>query len=179
MPRHANPVSDADYERVRELHAQGLSRNAIAEELGRSGRTISRIAAELKLTFDRARTRKATEAKKDDARARRAALALALLDDAERLRQQLWRPAHYVDHGGKEYERVDWTLEEPTFSDKRNIMQSVGVAIDKAVRLDEYDSGAGLGQVVSLLDRLADGLTERYGTGDNEHPVTDEEPTDV
>ncbi|MEU4777478.1 helix-turn-helix domain-containing protein [Micromonospora sp. NPDC023633] len=156
------PVTEADHEQVRELHAEGLSRNAIAEQLGRSGRTISRIADKLGLTFDRERTRAATEAKKDDARAKRAALAVRLLDDAERLRQQLWQPAHYVDHGGKEYERVDWTLNEPTFSDKRNIMQSVGMAIDKAVRLDEYDADPGIDAAKSMLGALAKGLGAAY-----------------
>ena len=50
--------------RVAELHAQGLSRNGIALELGRSGRTISRIAAEHvpPLTFERTRTAAATAA---------------------------------------------------------------------------------------------------------------------
>lgn len=51
------PVTKADYDRVAELHAQGISGNAIATETGRSGRTISRIAAELVLSADRARTR--------------------------------------------------------------------------------------------------------------------------
>lgn len=162
MPRHPNPVTDADHQRVRELHAQGKSRNAIAEEIGRSGRTVSRIAKELGLTFDRERTRAATEAKKDDARAKRAALALALLDDAQRLRRQLWKPAHYVDHGGKEFDRVDWTLPEPTFADKQKIMQSVGIAVDKAVRLDEYDKAD---VATSGVDAWLQHMTE---DGDNE-----------
>ncbi|WP_233513650.1 hypothetical protein [Micromonospora craterilacus] len=88
-------------------------REQIAETIGRSGRTVSRIAKELGLKFDREKTRAATEAKVADARAKRAARANDLLDDAARLRRQLWQPAHYVDHGGKEYDRVDWTLDEP------------------------------------------------------------------
>jgi hypothetical protein len=170
------PVTQADYDRVRELHAQGLSRNAIGRQLGRSGKTVSEIAGKLGLTFDRTQTKVATEARKDDARARRAALALDLLDDAARLRRRLWEPASYVDHGGKEFTRVDWTMPEPTFGDKTKIMQAVGIAVDRSVKLDEYDSGASLGQVVSLLDRLADGLTGKHGSGDDEHPVDLDEP---
>ncbi|TDC42080.1 helix-turn-helix domain-containing protein [Micromonospora sp. KC213] len=156
------PVTQADYDQVRELHAQGLSRNAIAEQIARSGRTVSRLAGEMGLSFDRARTRAATEAKKDDARAKRAQLANDLLDDAARLRRQLWQPADYVDHGGKEYDRVDWTLDEPTFADKLKIMQAVGIAADKAVRLDEYDADPGIDAAKSMLGALAKGLGAAY-----------------
>lgn len=158
----ARPVTQADYDRVRELHGQGLSRNEIGRTIGRSGRTVSRIADQLDLSFDRTATRAATEAKKDDARAKRAALANALLDDAERLRQQLWQPAHYVDHGGKEFDRVDWTLSEPTFADKQKIMQSVGVAIDRAIKLDDYDADPGVDAAKSMLGALAAGLGAAY-----------------
>lgn len=160
--RPPRPVTDEDRRLVAELAAKGLSRNAIADQLGRSGKTISEIAAKLGITFDRERTRAATEAKKDDARAKRAALALRLLDDAERLRQQLWQPAHYVSHGGKEYERVDWTMPEPTFADKAKIMQSVGIAVDKAVRLDEYDADSGIDAAKSMLGAIAKGLGVAY-----------------
>jgi len=56
------PVTGDDRHRVAELHAQGLSRNAIAVEIGRSGRTVSRICAEQDppLTFERTRTAAAT-----------------------------------------------------------------------------------------------------------------------
>lgn len=156
------PVTQADYEQVRQLHAKKLSRNAIAEQLGRSGKTISKIAEKLGLSFDRERTKAATEAKVADARAKRAALSLALLDDAERLRKQLWEPASYVAHGGKEFDRADWTMDEPTFADKAKIMQSVGVAIDKAVKLDEYDADPGIDAAKSMLGALAKGLGAAY-----------------
>ncbi|WP_025620355.1 helix-turn-helix domain containing protein [Salinispora cortesiana] len=158
----ARPVTQADYDRVRELHAQGLSRNEIGRTIGRSGRTVSRIADQLDLSFDRTATRAATEAKRDDARAKRAALANALLDDANRLRQRLWQEACYVDHGGKEFFRVDWTMPEPTFADKQKIMQSVGIAIDKAVRLDEYDADPGIDAAKSMLGALARSLGAAY-----------------
>ncbi|TDC81893.1 helix-turn-helix domain-containing protein [Micromonospora sp. KC606] len=156
------PVTQVDYDQVRELHAQDLSRNEIARRINRSGRTVSRIADELGLDFERTRTRAATEAKVVDARAKRAALANDLLDDAARLRQQLWEPAHYVDHGGKEYDRVDWTMNEPTFADKLKIMQAVGIAADKSVRLDEYDADPGIDAAKSMLGALAAGLGAAY-----------------
>ena len=166
------PVTDQDREQVRALHAQGLSRNEIARQTGRSGRTVSRIAVELGLSFDRApQVAAATEARKEDAKARRAALALALLDDAERLREQLWQPATVFNFGGRDntFEQAD--LPEPDAAAKLKLMQAVGVAVDRSVKLDEYDAGTGLGQVVSLLDKLGQGLAAKYGDGDDEHPV--------
>lgn len=162
MTTRGRPVTQADYDQVRALHAEGLGRNAIAKKLGRGGKTISEIAVKLDLSFDRAPTRVATEARKIDAKAKRAALANDLLDDAARLRQQLWEEAHYVDHGGKEFLRVDWTLKEPTFADKQRILQSVGIAVDRAVKLDQYDADPGIDAAKSMLNQLAAGLGAAY-----------------
>lgn len=152
-----SPVGDQDRERVRELHAQGLSRNAIARQLGRSGRTVSRIAVELGLSFDRApMVAAATEARKEDAKARRSALALALLDDAERLRGQMFAPAKAFNFGGKDNVYNETTLEEPTFADKRNIAQAVSTLLEKSIRLDAYDRETGSGTDV---DRWLDAMT--------------------
>ncbi|EEP73515.1 hypothetical protein MCAG_03842 [Micromonospora sp. ATCC 39149] len=156
------PVTQADYDQVRALHAERLSRNAIAKQLGRSGKTISEIAKKLGLSFDREKTKVATAARVADAKDRRAALALALLGDAEKLRGQLWEEAHYVDHGGKEYDRVDWTLPQPTFADKLKIMQATGIAVDRAVKLDQYDADPGIDAAKSMLGALAAGLGAAY-----------------
>jgi hypothetical protein len=174
------PVTDHDRDQVRALHAQGLSRNEIARQIQRSGKTVSRLASEQGLTFERGEEiRAATEARKVDARARRAALALALLDDAERMRRQLFAPHLAFNFGGKDNTYEEHPLPEPPPRDKRDLMQAIGTAIDRSVKLDEYDSGANLGQVVSLLETIGRGLTGKYGTGDDEHPVEDDEPGDL
>lgn len=157
MPQPPNPVTQADYARVAELHAQGLSRNGIADAMGRSGRTVSRIAKELGLSFERTRTAAATAAKVADGKARRAALALALLDDAERLRQQLWKPARVHSFGGRDNTFNEATLDQPTFADQRNIMQAAATAIDRSVKLDEYDTGQDAGG--AEVDRWLAGMT--------------------
>lgn len=159
------PVTDLDRQRVKELHSQGCSRNAIARELRRSGRTITRLAGELGLSFDREETRQATEAKKADAASRRAALALAMLADAERMREQLWASCKIYNFGGRDNSYNEMTVAEPPFADKLKIMQSVNIAVEKALRLDEYDSGnAAAG--VSLLGSLFTSLQAKHGTGD-------------
>src|SRR5690606_40817928 len=64
MAKHIRPVTDAERARVRELHAQNKGRNEIAEAIGRSAGTITNLAREMGLSFDRSATAAATEAKK-------------------------------------------------------------------------------------------------------------------
>lgn len=145
------PVGPEDDDNVRRLHAEGKSRNDIARLTGRSGRTVSRIAERLSLSFERGEmVRVATEARKTDAKARRAAIAQALLEDAEKLRLQLWKPALVYNFGGRDNTYEERTLDQPTFSDQRNIMQAIGVALDRAVKLDAYDKAEGLGADIDV-----------------------------
>lgn len=158
-----DPISEEDKRRVRDLHAAGESRNAIAEAIGRSGATVSKIAKELELSFDRTKVKAATEAKVADARARRAALMLDLLADAQRLRAQLWVPHTYVDHGGKDFLRAEWTQPEPTSADKLKLMQATATAASTSMKLEEHDTGSGgVEGAKSMLGALAAGLQAAY-----------------
>jgi hypothetical protein len=142
--------------------------------MSRSGRTVSRIAKELGLSFERGdQVKAATEARKVDAKARRAELALALLDDAARLRAQIWQPCTIHNFGGRDNTHNSHDIDEPLFADKLKLMQAATLAAGKAIDIDRYDSGTGLGEVVSLLDRLAASLGAKYGNGDDEHPIAD------
>jgi hypothetical protein len=152
------PVTDVERERVRELHAAGLSRNAVAAELGRPWATISAVAKSLGLSWDREAPRVAIEARVVDAKARRAALLVALLDDAERLRRQIWEPHTYREHGGKDFVEAKWTQPEPTSADKLKLMQAAGIAVDKSMRLDQHDSDTqGLAAVDAWLRDMMGG----------------------
>lgn len=157
-----DPITDDERRRVRDLHTAGLSRNDIAKELGRSGSTISKIADDLGLSFDRSAVKAATEAKVADARARRAALMLNLLSDAGRLREQLWVETTYIDHGGKEFVEAKWTQPEPTPMDKLKLMQAATSALNASLRLDEHDGDGSTETVGSLLGSLFDNLTAKH-----------------
>lgn len=149
------PLTDAERDRIRALHGQGMGRNDIAAELGRSQSTVSKVAAELGLSFDRSRTEAATTAKVADAKARRAALSLALIGDAERLRSQMWVPTEYRDHGGKDFIEARWVQEEPTAADKLKLMQAAGVAVDRSLRLEQHDTDSqGLAAVDQWLKTM-------------------------
>jgi ParB-like chromosome segregation protein Spo0J len=159
----ARPITDEDRRRVRDLHAAGESRNAIAEAIGRSGATVSKIADELGLSFDRSAVKAATEAKVADARARRAALMLDLLDDAARLRKQLWVETTYIDHGGKRLLPARVDAAGALGRDKLKLMQATATAANTSMKLEEHDTGSGgVDGAKSMLGALAAGLQAAY-----------------
>lgn len=158
MAEDRRAFTEQDQQRLRRLHAAGMTRNDIAREMDRSGGVISKYAAQLGLSFDRSAVQAATEARKADAKAKRAELELLLLDDARRLRAQVWEPHTYIDHGGKDYVRVEWTQDEPTPTDKLKLMQATGNAIDRSLRLSTHDSDQGVEAARSLLGDLGRAL---------------------
>lgn len=160
------PLTDAERDRIRELHAAGRSCSAIAAELGRSRSTISKAARQLGLTFDRAATKVATAAKVADARERRAALALALLDDAERLRAQLFAPTTLHSFGGAEHTYRAQEIDQPQPREQRELMQATSTAVAASLRLDTHDADTSTDQVGSLLGALFDNLHAKQAGDD-------------
>lgn len=148
------PVTEADDALVRELHAQGLGRNAIARKLHRSGRTVSHIAARLGLDFDREVTRVATEAKVLDAKARRAQLALDLLDDAQKLRTRAWSPYRMAVG----FDLV--TVELPPGVEVRSFYNAIGIAVDKSIAIEKHDRADESMSGVDAWLRAMTGRTE-------------------
>lgn len=158
------PVTDAERERVRELHAAGKGRNEIAELLGRSGRTVSAIAKDFGLTFARAdQVRVATQVRQADLADRRAALAQRLQDVAERELEKLTQPHTYFDWGGKDHEFDTYEAPEPTPADKRALMGVVATAVDRSMKLAPPKEEGGADQIGSLLTNLFDQLRARHG----------------
>lgn len=159
------PVTQADYDAVKALHAEGLSRNAIGTQLGRSGRTVSRIAAELGLSFERAgATAAATEAKRMDAAARRAKLQVDALEAADKLLGQMFQPARVFNFGGKENDYNERQHDEPPFADKRAIATAIQALAATALRMAEFDRAAATGveSGKTMLGQLAAGLGDAY-----------------
>jgi hypothetical protein len=153
------PVTDEEREEVRRLHGEGKGRNAIAKILKRSGKTISDIAADLGLTFARAaEVRAATEVRQADLAALRAQLALDLTYDAIRLRGQMWKPTVVYNFGGAENTYAQHTFPEAPASEKRALMSTVGVAIDRSLKLAPADTDVeGLAAVDAWLKGMMGG----------------------
>ncbi len=154
----ARPWTPDEDQKLRDLHATETPVRKIAATLNRPRSTVAGRLKKLGLTSTRTKTLAATQANIADAKARRATLQLELLDDAERLRAQLFAPTKVFNFGGKDNTYNEVTLDEPTFTDKLKVVQAVGIAIDKHVRLDEHDSGKANEEAISMLDKLATSL---------------------
>ncbi|MEO3860893.1 helix-turn-helix domain-containing protein [Acrocarpospora sp. B8E8] len=160
------PLSDDDRDRIRELAKQGLSCNAIAKELGRAPSVISRASTKMGVTFDRSQTKAATEAHALDAAAKRALLSSHLIDDALKIRAQLWEPCVAFNFGGRDNTYAEHNMERPDFAAQEKILRSMAIAVEKSLRLTDYDTGDDAAKVGSLLGSLFGSLQEKHGTGD-------------
>lgn len=162
MARPRRPVTPAERQQVADLHAAGQSRAAIAKELQRSPTTVGKIAAELGLVWDRAATVVATAAKTADLAARRAELAGLLLDDAFRIRTRFF--AEYVIKqavgSGEGVEVVTMRYDQPPAAELRNLITSVGIAVDKHLALVKADADTS-GR--AAVDAWLDAMTGRTG----------------
>ncbi|TXS34766.1 hypothetical protein [Streptomyces sp. OR43] len=149
------------WDTLRALHADGLGRNAIAREMGIAPAAVSRTAAHLGLTFDRSKIQAATAARLADLAERRSILADKLTSDAERLRAQMWEPTVVFAFGGKNNVYTEEPVSEPPPADKRSIMGTAGMAIDKSLKLAPAEtSGSGADDAKSMLGKLAAGIAE-------------------
>jgi len=71
----------------------------------------------------------------------------------EKLRDRLFSPLTYVQYGGKEFERREETPDQPMPQDQASLARAVGMLLDRAVKLDEYDKvGATLDDAYNFLD---------------------------
>lgn len=164
-------LTDQQRQAILDLHAASRGRNEIARQLKIGAATVTAVVQAAGLNFERsAETVAATEAKRLDARARRAIIAEQLLLDVQRLQGLMWTPAKIFNFGGKENTYAERDVSEPPIRDKRDLMHSISMGLTAAIRLDEYDSGTGLPAALSLLERIADGLTGKHGNGDDEWP---------
>ncbi|MFI0897740.1 hypothetical protein [Streptomyces sp. NPDC020983] len=158
MPR---PLDDTKRAAIlTDIRAGKLSRNAIARKHGVGAATVTKLAKTTgdATTFDRSQTQKATRAVEADSRARRAALAADLLDDAARLRARAWEEYTVVVGTAQGAETV--TLELPPLGDVRSAYTAVGIVVDKHLALDRHDhsGGADVTDAVSMLTNLAAGI---------------------
>ncbi|GFH36621.1 helix-turn-helix domain-containing protein [Streptomyces pacificus] len=153
------PVTDEDYEAVRRMHAEGQGRNAIARALKRSGRTISKIADELDLTFDRAdEVRAATEVRQADLAALRAKLALDLTYDAMKVREQMWSETVVYNFGGKDNTYSQHRFDEAPADVKRSLSTTLGVLVEKSLKLSPPENDVeGLAAVDAWLKGMMGG----------------------
>ncbi|WP_300733673.1 helix-turn-helix domain-containing protein [Pseudomonas sp.] len=137
--------------RIAELHAKGLSRNAIAREAGISHSTVTRHAKDMGLEFDRSMTRAAVASRAMDLADRRTQMLQRMFDSAEAAFDQIESGGidfTFVTQAGK----VVRTKREITFADRRDANALGGTAFDKATKMLDRDTGVE--GAVSTLDML-------------------------
>ncbi|MGW0016926.1 helix-turn-helix domain-containing protein [Rhodococcus sp. NPDC003382] len=168
--------TDEESRRLRELHEQGMSLRAIAEEMGRPQSTVSRWADRLDLSFDRSKTKKATEARVIDTKAARVELEQRLIAEANKVLDQMWEPTLVFSFGGKDNTYEEHLLDRPTFGDQKAIVQTAATALNAANKLHEMNAGADAEGVVSVLAEVHAAITAMADENPDEPPTpTDEE----
>jgi len=156
------PVTPRQRARVIELAKEGMSRNDIARKTKLAAGTVTKIVHAEGLSFDREATRRATEAKQADSKARRAVLAALQLDDAFRLRERLWEPSTQLVSGPTGTERI--TLELPPARDTRDFVASVAGCVKSHIELEKLDTDSGAAGARSMLGELGAALQIAAGT---------------
>jgi hypothetical protein len=149
-----------------------LGRNAIAKELGIAGSTVGSIARDIGHEFDWSVTEAAVAARRVQSSQIRENIANLMLLEAHRALQQLHEPAVMV-HFEPGRSRTDYDeqgriqtvvtepgefrehiLDEPTFSDQRNLMTIAGIAVTKAAEVSRPQPGQGAEQGASIIMQL-------------------------
>lgn len=137
------------------------SAGQIARDHGVGKTTVSKMARQAGIddAFDRTKTAKATYAHAIDARAAREKLKLDLLEDAQRLRDRAWSKYEMVvDNRNTGPQQV--TLDLPPLQDVRAAYTALSIAVEKSVRLEQYDSTDNSSDAKSMLGALAEGIRQ-------------------
>lgn len=151
--------------KLMELHRKGLSQREIATALNVSARTVQRYGGELGLTWSKQSDedyQADTKTRYDRIRAKRAALAERLLDDAERMRQELYD--EYVDSafvGGAMPTHLKATLDQPKAQDQAHLVRSITTILQRIepVLADPADAAD---TAKSVLGELAKALSAKH-----------------
>ena len=155
----AGKISNAQRERVLELHAAGLSRNDIVRTVGISAGSVTRICQAAGRAFDRASTKDATLARTRDMAQARIDLAWRLEKAAVDMLDMIDRPFTVFNFGGKDNTFEQAELPSAPVEARRTIVTSAAIVFDKLSRIVEKDTG-GLDDAVGMLDTLAEGFKE-------------------
>jgi len=137
----SQPVAPAVKAKVRKLAREGMSRNAIARQVGVSNYSVTKICATASppITFDRKATAAATEAVLVDLKSMRATIARGLLtDEVDKLRTmfggKISRTSWSVTTGVVEYETP------ATPGELKDLAVAMGILLDKHLVLVNADS---------------------------------------
>ncbi|WP_328683152.1 hypothetical protein [Streptomyces sp. NBC_00343] len=154
----ARTFSAEDEETLRQLHADGVSRNEIARQMDWSVGTITNHAQRLGLSFDREAVRAATEARQVDLKDRRQRIQGQLLDLAERAieRTQTEYIVTAFDHLGVPVHEL---MAQPPAKETKDLTTAATSALARFDQKAKDDGGdVGREQAAGLLQSLSDAM---------------------
>ncbi|WP_406014336.1 helix-turn-helix domain-containing protein [Streptomyces sp. NBC_00984] len=156
-----------------------MTRNDIARKIKRSPSTVSKLAADMGLTFDRAaEVATATAVRKADLDARRTELAATLHAVAEREIGRMTQPQLYFEWGGSMHSYAERMQPEPTPADRRTMMATAGAALDRSLKLVPPKTDPGE-QGRSVIGDLMAGLARDYAARHGGPPAEAEEESEA
>lgn len=166
--RKPRPVTPELRARVKQLHAEGLGRNAIARTLEVAAATVSKIARQARppLEFDREATRIALEARLVDLGAIREQLARKFLLIADETLDRFDAPVKIGAFGGSDNVWNEHLLDEPTIADQKTLVQTAQIAARQGFELlnvgvaGEHGALTARGVVLELRDALDRGMQD-------------------
>lgn len=149
------PVEADVRARAIELIGSGLPRNAIARELEIAPSSVSKIATEEGLSFDRAnQTASATAARQHDMKVRRLELIDELMSKAADHLVAIDQPFLAFNFGGKENTYEEHTLDRAPTGDLLNLHRAASLALKDARELIRDDDDQGVAEAESMLMNL-------------------------
>ncbi|MCC2033078.1 hypothetical protein [Microbacterium allomyrinae] len=149
------PVEADVRTRAIELIQQGIPRNAIARELLIAPSSVSGIAKDEGLTFDRAnQTASATAARQHDLKVRRLELIDELMSKAADHLVAIDQPVTVFNFGGKDNTFEERTLERAPTGDLLNLHRATSLALKDARELIHDDDDEGVAEAESMLMNL-------------------------
>ncbi|MEU8642254.1 hypothetical protein AB0C91_10085 [Streptomyces sp. NPDC048674] len=160
-------VASERFDEFRALHTEGLGRNAIARAMGIPPCVASRTAEHLGLDFDRSKIAAATQARLADLAERRAILAERLTEAAEKALTEMDEPTLVFAFGGKENTFASEWLDKAPANEKRALMGTAGMAIDRSLRLAPAEAAGGADEAKSMLGKLAEGIAAMVNDSGN------------
>lgn len=169
----AKKITDEHRAELARLHAAGMTRNDIAREMGISGATVSKLAADAGLTFDRTAVAAATKARQADLADRRSRLELKNLKVAEQLLDQINQPHLAFNFGGKDNTYTEKQLDRPPVRDVKDLVAAASIATTASLRIAALDTSNGVDEAKSMLVDLFSAMGTAWRDSNSDDP---EEP---
>lgn len=158
MPTRPHPPRCPTCRKIRATHKAGITgRNEIAKALGISPASVTGHAKHAGITFDRAATKIAVEARAIDLRARRQKLIGDLYDLADQDVALLKADTYTYRVVYKESTEVVADVHAPS-ADRRNHSSAIATNLATAAKLEAVDGGSSAAEAHSVLDTLAAGF---------------------